>query len=315
VTVGEPLVLTQSTVKDYQRCKRRWWLRYVRRLARPAEYNSPSDVGNMVHDALAEWYAGRLEDPAAHVREFAEAMAALHPDHAEEIYKDEDLASIMVEGYLADLEETGKDYQLAAVEPEREAEVVLAPADEGVLWRAEITLRAKMDGLVVMRDKWKAILEHKTVGNFTDLPAIARMDRQLLTYELILLLEEIAKGVKNPKVVGAVLNMLRKVKRTARANPPFYERVEVQHNREQLRSHWKHFVGIGREMQELEARLEDGEDHHSLVPPNPTTTCRWDCQFFTVCPLFDDGSDVEYVLAEEFEESDPLERYQLLEKR
>lgn len=312
MTEPAPLVITQSTVKDFQRCKRRWWVRHVRRLARPDTYSSPSDVGNMVHDALAEWYAGRLPDPVAHVHAFAEEQIALHPEHAAEIQKDEDLAAVMVEGYLEHLQESGVDYHLASVEPEREVEVELAPASGG--WGA-IFLRAKLDGLVVMRDKWKAILEHKTVQNFTDLPAIARMDRQLLTYELILLMEELARGVKKPKVVGAVLNMLRKVKRTARANPPFYERHEEQHNVEQLRNHWKHLVGVGREMQELERRLAEGEDHHMVVPPNPTTTCRWDCEFFAVCPLFDDGSDVEYVLETEYEDSDPLERYELLEKR
>lgn len=312
------VTVTQSTIKDFERCKRRWWLRHFRGYDRE-RYGSAITVGNLVHDALADWYAGELENPIEFVTAKADAARMEFPSDAASIDKDEELAIIMLEGYLEWLEETGADYELEAIEPEREVEVELAPAIDDV--RGRILLRGKIDGKVRRRDGWTAFLEHKTVGNFTDLSAISRMNQQLLTYELLDYLDHIQqlkdsvdeteKLPENapPLVGGYILNMLRKVKRTARSNPPFYERDEGSHNLEQLRNHWKHVVSVAREMQERAARLERGEDHHVVAPPDVRSTCRWDCQFFDVCPLFDDGSDAESVLQLEYVKRDPLERY------
>lgn len=294
-----PVVLTQSTAADLERCKRRWWLRYYRRLGTPSEYRKPTNVGNLVHDALAAWYDGQ-SDPLEALKESALAKCEEVPDRADDVLKDAELAAIMIEGYLEKLEEEGWDAELEHIEPEKTAEVELTDG---------VTLRAKKDAKVRLRDAWTAFLEHKTVQNFVDLPANARQNRQLLTYELIDFLELLAEGKKKPRVAGGILNMLRKVKRTARANPPFYMREPVRHNVEQLRSHWKHMMAIAREIQEMTARLDAGEDHHTVAPPNPTVNCRWDCEYFAVCPMFDDGSDAEYVLAEEYVTVDPLARY------
>ena len=43
--------------------------------------------------------------------------------------------------------------------------------------------------------------------------------------------------------------------------------------------------------------------------PNPTRDCSWDCEFFDVCGMFDDGARVEAAINELFEERDPHERY------
>jgi hypothetical protein len=314
------VIVTNSTVKDFQRCKRKWWLKHYRRKTR-VRYGSPFTVGNFVHDALAEWYAGRLESPLDFINEKQAEETEKFPDYAREIAKDAELAYIMVEGYVEWLEETGADYELESVEPEREMQVQLAPATEPPFGR--VIARSKLDGKVRTRDGWFAFLEHKSVQNFVDLPSIARMDPQLLMYELQEYLEWWEEQQKSldatEKLIpadsqkalagGAIFNLLRKVKRTARAKPPFYFREPVRHNVEQLRSHWKHVVAEARDMQLRIARLDAGEDHHVVAPPTVRTTCRWDCEFFEVCPLFDDGSDAESVIAAEYEDHDPLERY------
>lgn len=308
-------MLTQSTIKDYTRCGRKWWLAHYRQLTRMDEYRSPLAIGNVVHDALARWYAGELDDPIGFVQDQATTMIEEFPDFAEKIARDAEMAGIMLEGYLEWLEETGADYHLEAVEPERVIRVQLLPAKEG---RPAVVLQGKLDGKVrkrVVEDRtWTAFLEHKTVGNFTDLPSYAQFDRQLLTYDLLEYLEWLEEHAgeekpSKPLTDGAILNMLRKVKRTARAKPPFYDRVEIRHNIHELRSHWRHTVAIAEEILAKTARLDAGEDHHRVVPPVPTNTCRWECPFYSICPLFDDGSDVESVIELEYMEHDPLERY------
>jgi hypothetical protein len=302
-----PLTVSQSTIAVFDRCRRRWWLSHYRSLGRPADYKSPTTVGDLVHDALAQYYAGAYGDapiflePIAWVKQHAIATIEAKPDFAEEIANDAELAGIMVDGYMNWLIETGADSDFEHVEPEREIRTRLADG---------IELIGKLDGKVLTRDGWTGFLEHKSVGNFTDLPSYAQLNRQLLTYDLLEYLEIVETGsIPFPKVDGAILNMLRRVKRTARAEPPFYLRHRVQHNVEELRNHWRHTLAIALEIANATARLDAGESHQLVAPPTPARDCRYSCIFFTVCPMFDDGSDVEVVLDFEYEKVDPFERY------
>jgi hypothetical protein len=301
-------VVTQSSIKDWTRCRRKWFLGHYRRLRKVSDYRSPTTVGNLVNDGLAAYYdsltSKRRVDPLKVIEREAKKLIAEMPDSSEAILKDVELALIMVEGYMEHLEETGCDYELKVIEPERGMEVQLKPG----LW-----LLGKLDGKVLTRDGWTAFLEHKTTANFEDLPSIAQVDRQLLTYDLLEyldLLEREGKGAK-PRTDGAILNMLKKVKRTAAAKQPFYLRVEVRHNRHELRHHWRHVVALALEMQRASAALDRGADHHKVAPPAPDFSCRWSCQFGAVClsGLMDDGSDWEGVAETVYEEHDPLARY------
>jgi hypothetical protein len=104
--------------------------------------------------------------------------------------------------------------------------------------------------------------------------------------------------------------MARKVKRSARATPPFYARVDVRHNVHELRNHWRHVWGTAYDIIQVRARLDAGESHHTACPPNPTRDSTWRDPFFRISVMLDDGSDGEGVLAELYEECDPLDRYE-----
>lgn len=114
---------------------------------------------------------------------------------------------------------------------------------------------------------------------------------------------------------GVLINMLRKVKRTVRANPPFYGRHEVHFNLDEIRNHWRHVVSIAEDIERTRARLDAGEDHHRVVPPVQNRDCTYACPFFAVCDMFDDGSDVEGALASKYEVHDPNQRYAEDEER
>ena len=103
--------------------------------------------------------------------------------------------------------------------------------------------------------------------------------------------------------------MLRKVKRTAAAKPPFYKQIEVHHNLEELRSIWYRVIRVIEEIVTTRQELDAGGDHRYVVPPRPSKDCTWKCPFFAVCPLFDDGSNVEGMLDEYYTHLDPHERY------
>jgi hypothetical protein len=108
---------------------------------------------------------------------------------------------------------------------------------------------------------------------------------------------------------AALFTLLRKVKRTARATPPFYGQLEVRHPIHELRRFWLRLKEEVGELLRLRARLDAGEDAAIVAYPSPKRDCSWDCPFYHVCPMFDNGDDAEGYLAEHYEEHDPLERY------
>lgn len=108
---------------------------------------------------------------------------------------------------------------------------------------------------------------------------------------------------------GAIITYLKKVKRTSTATPPFYDQVEVRHNRAALESMWFRTHKRLQEILEARKELDAGGDHRYWVYPRPSHDCKWKCQFFAICPMMDDGSDWEGVLNEYYERVDPYERY------
>src|SRR5690606_38485102 len=108
---------------------------------------------------------------------------------------------------------------------------------------------------------------------------------------------------------GALYTMLRKVKRTAAAKPPFYDQIEVQHNLQTIRTMWTRVAKVVEEIYDARVALDAGSDHQYIAYPRPSRDCTWKCDFFPVCSMFDDGSDVEGVIEQYYEHVDPPQRY------
>jgi len=68
-------------------------------------------------------------------------------------------------------------------------------------------------------------------------------------------------------------------------------------------------MGAARDIMRMERELDAGADHMSVAYPHPMEDCSWSCDFFPVCPMFDDGSHVEAAIAALYEEQDPMARY------
>jgi hypothetical protein len=125
------------------------------------------------------------------------------------------------------------------------------------------------------------------------------------------LLYEILRRATQPddRVEGMVYNMLRKVRRTASAKPPFYDRMTVTLNQHQINSAWYRFMGVINDIRDVERRLDSGESHLTAAYPRPNSDCHWRCEFFPVCNMHDDGSRVDGMLESYYEVADPLSRY------
>jgi hypothetical protein len=83
----------------------------------------------------------------------------------------------------------------------------------------------------------------------------------------------------------------------------------VHHSEVELRNFHNRLYGELTDMLRVENELNMGADHHVVAYPTPHGNCAWDCDFRTVCPLFEDGSRVDKALEASFQVHDPNERY------
>jgi hypothetical protein len=304
---------SNSEIQTFKRCRRKWWLAWFRGLHLKVE--SPTGVrqiGDRAHRALKAHYVpgGPPSGQAlldALEREIVIDRQRLSTDTLDETrkkFEDEaNLERIILEGYLEWLKETGSDSDLEVIAPEVYLEAALDEFNRqiAIIGKLDVRMRRKSDGVHVF-------IDHKVVGDLTRPTRGLLMDEQMLHYHLLELLTLGAEG-EGMRTDGALYNMLRRVKRTATANPPFYARVEVRHNDRELESFRRRLVGTIGDIMEIREQLEHGADPLSVVYPRPTQDCHWDCSFFSICPMFDDGSRVDAAIESYFTVDDPLRYY------
>jgi hypothetical protein len=120
---------------------------------------------------------------------------------------------------------------------------------------------------------------------------------------------ESAQNKEGERSEGGIFTMLKKVKRSANARPPFYEQMEVRHNVFALRNFWQRIHGTIADLLSVRTALDEGANHQFVAYPRPSRDCKWKCQFFAVCPLFDDGSAVESAISDSYAVADPYGYY------
>jgi hypothetical protein len=223
--------------------------------------------------------------------------------------KDCELERAMLEGYADWVAESGVD---AGIEFTAIEEVVSVRgsdfAPEIVERFGEFEVVGKLDARIIrLMDGARKFVDHKTAASLTTALATLHMNPQMLHYAWLERMTQ-PEGTWSD---GALYNVLKKVKRGKQAKPPFYARYEVNHNSDQLDSYELHMKRKITKIFELEALLKDAtvEEQAHIAEPSPDDSCSWKCQFFTLCPMFDDGSRAEDMVREEFRERDPLARY------
>jgi hypothetical protein len=211
----------------------------------------------------------------------------------------------MVSGYVQWLDETGADANYEVLASERYEDALLP----GLVGRndAPVYIIAKLDAKLRRRsDGVLRYMDHKTVADFASKILLLVIDEQMLWYNLIEILTNTPLGERSG---GAIYNMMRRVKRTVKAKPPFYERTEILHNRHQVESFYHQLYGTIGDLLALERRLDEGASHQMAAYPTPNPNCTWDCDYRMICPLFNDGSRVEDMIKNYYATGDPLAYY------
>lgn len=285
--------LTNSELTTWRRCHRKWWLGWHRGLRRLV-WQDPSSMatGTSVHAGLQEHYqeGTPLVEVARRMRQ-----AGL------------DLEPTMLEGYEEWLAYDGADQSLEVVDVEVSRAATLPGTDIELRAKADLRFRRReTPGRVAL---W-GVEDHKTVQSIGQFDATSTLQPQPLHYLLV----ERLSGLPAVEWAGEFLyNLLRRVKRTRTAKPPFYARLPVYHTDREL---WSYLSRVKNQVARMDATAAALDAHPEAGPwlaePNPTRDCTWDCPFFAVCGMFDDRpQDAEAALAVAYEEGDPLEHHQL----
>lgn len=303
-----PIRVSNSELQTFKDCRRRWWLSYYRRL-RPVNENKTGALalGSRVHNALDMYYSQGVPLLEAHKHFLDIDRVKLEESFQDtsELDSEGELGRIMLEGYLDWVEENGIDAELEMISTEEIIEMPLLDGKVILQGKIDMRVRRKADGVRMFRD-------FKTVGgSFTDFTALAHMNEQILTYMML----ETAQNKEGERSEGGIFTMLKKVKRSANARPPFYEQMEVRHNIFTLRNFWQRIHGTITDLVNVRDALDEGANHQFVVYPHPTRDCKWKCPFFAVCPLLDDGSAGEQALSESYRVADPYGYYKNTEEK
>src|SRR5690606_34383087 len=215
---------SNSEIQTFKENRREWWLRYyLGRAPKETKMVGPLPLGTRIHLALEMLYKEGADPVAVYLQQleedrelFLQSRDALDDKMVSKFNSDAELGRIMVEGYLEWLEETNIDAGIHVIDVEKELTYPLY--DGRVILRGKIDMKVQdsVSGFTLLMD-------HKTAINFSQYHKIAHMSEQLMTYTML----EKLQGADTP-IEGGMYNLLKKVKRTAKATPPFYERIVVR---------------------------------------------------------------------------------------
>jgi hypothetical protein len=310
------ITISNSEIQLWSRCPRSWFITYYLGFVpsdEPATGNK--QLGGRVAVAMEGFYGYQL-DPLAVLGLLYRFELEKHPDAVEDIVAERDLAEIMVSGYLEWLAETGEDGDLEVVATETDLQVPL-PGIEGVMLRARMdrVVRQLSDGVLLFADD-------KTAATF-EKHEVLELDPQMKFYALM---QHLATRDQDnaPVVNGGMINTLRRVKRTSKSQPPYYQRDRFRYNPDVTESTHHRVRQVCLEIinarGNLDAVYAAGGNlsqvnflQRTLLRPVPIPhDCKWSCSLAAgLCGMMDDGSDWPGVLQRSgrFTQADPYEYY------
>lgn len=300
------LVVSNSDLAAFKNCRRQWLLgSYLGLRLKNEPVYGPLRLGTRVHAALERMY-GYGHPLVEAYDDIAEAeLQSLHDSAVvfdETAWRKEtELGHIMLSGYCEWLEETGADADLKVISAEEKLSHIIDVDGTPVELRGKIDCRVQntFTGM-------NLVVDWKTTAAFERLTSVAHHSEQLLTY---MLLERLVhKDDDTHKLQGAMYVMFRKVRRSAASKPPYYDRIEVHHSEARLRSYYTQLYGTLRDYVHVVKALDKGVDHRLVAYPTPNNTLQWS-PFKHVMSMMDDGSRVDDMITDLFEQQDPHARY------
>jgi hypothetical protein len=173
------------------------------------------------------------------------------------------------------MDEENPDSHLEIVGAEKKLEYRLTEFNPRVQLVGKVDLQVRR-----LEDGSRATLDHKSAVQFTDYYKYAHMSEQLMMYTM---LERLNPDEGNTRVDGGIYNLLKKVKRSAKAKPPFYERIDVRFNQKTMDAFWIRTLGTIRDIMVARDALDNGADHRYICYPNPSWDWKTGSSPFSQC--------------------------------
>lgn len=287
----EKKLVSQSEIKTWNRCKRKYYLSYVRQLRKHDTEPNALTLGQLVHTGWEFWDGNWRGEMFKMFNEYKDSVPELlHP----ELDNQMELALIMVEGLVEWAESEGVNHGVEVIEREKQIAVEFG----------NFIIMGKLDELVRHPGGHTGLRDLKTLQDWR-LFKLADIDLQFRTYIMLL---QFIYGDDAPMMaeyIGA-----RKVKRTRASSSPFYDKKEIVYNQKTIDATRRFWEVNMRGVLTHRADYDDGYFDHidELYPPSPSYDCGM-CPFRDVCPMMDDGSDAEGYLEAAYVVTDPNERY------
>ena len=307
--------ISNSEIQVFKRCKRRWYFNYYLQLKPNIDSaTGAAPIGTRIHKVLDQYYNAKLNGASD---DMARALAMRYHGTLvaydvevgrasldDKKYTSEiELTTLMLEGYFDWLQETGADEGLRVVASETpvEVDIEVDGTPVTVMGLLDLRLYRELDGAHLF-------IDDKTCMEMTSFSKWSHLNEQFKTYDWLL------SHATGEHTDGGMFNLLRKVKRTSRATPPFHGRIEVRHSDKEMESFDQTLHGEIRDIIRLRRALDAGSagDLMGRIYPTPTRDCSWECPYFQVCPMVDraDGS-AGRMIELTMHPADPYERYDI----
>lgn len=294
-------VVSNSQISTFKRCKRKYWLTYQRCL-KPVHFplTGARQLGTRMHSALEVHKEHGLEAALQWLADLAETEIQSVGEEsfvADSIKKETSMVVAMLTGYDEWIA-SGADSDFEYISTEQLLRTRSPIEGVELIGKLDVVLKRKSSGAV-------GFMDYKTVGDLQTPLKYLGMNEQFRMYALM---QRLAGG---EELSFHIYRMLKKSMHTERATPPFFADYEVYINDAELKAMWERLYGELTDILAFEQRMEEHPElHRSIAYPTPTTDCSWDCDFYSVCPLFDDDrSDPEHILAMNYYTGDPHSHY------
>jgi hypothetical protein len=260
-TPEHPLIISASELRDFLRCRVKWWWRHICRLE-PAKDVEAMAEGFLGHQVLERWYGH------PYPKRSKQLMKRIAPDicrtFSERQLSSEsrELIEAMTIGYSAwTLDAANEDGDIAIglqrCEPEEWFDLPLTPD-------GRIRVHGKIDTRFKPGPKRMACCEFKFKSSFRD-EGVENM-LQAGTY-----LWALAAKYPGQEQYTCYLTELRKQLPTARVTAPLFQRTPIERSAAEIAQWAKDAASAACDI--LDA----------AIYPSPHQSCQWECDFKTPC--------------------------------
>lgn len=272
-TREQPIIISASELRDFLRCRVKWWWRHQCRLE-PTTGSEALALGSLVHNVLEQFYAAPLEKRTVkRMTKLAQTMCR-SVTVTQLSSEARQLAEAMLIGYAAWAKKEDEAIGLVRCIPEQKFLIPLGPT-------GLILVKGRIDAVFesAVHRKTMGNVEFKTAGQFKH--NIVEQNLQLTIY--LWALSKLYPGFKRYE---SYYTQLRKQMPGPRVKADLFMRDDpVSRTADEIRQ-W-----------EIDTANAVLDMHDAAIYPTPDDSCSWACDYQRPCLERGNPADLKHILA------------------